>query len=199
MVLVLLPIISSSPVGPWLGKLFPDVIGDHIRPTRQEVYYFRIPAGEKRFSEGAFPVWADHQARLVYGIPAADGGGLKIADDTRGPLFDPTNGDRTVTPDLLAHIRKYLDFRFPAMKNAPLIESYVCPCENSPDGNFIIDRYPDAKNVWLVGGGSGHRFKHSPAVGEMVSQAVLGEKSPPLVLTCPIWNAIIERLGIPLG
>jgi glycine/D-amino acid oxidase-like deaminating enzyme len=68
--------------------------------------------------------------------------------------------------------------RFPALKDAPLVESRVCQYENSPDQNFIIDRHPAAENVWIVGGGSGHGFKHGPALGEYVATLVLGKEKP---------------------
>jgi len=123
-------------------------------------------------------VWADHSQRFLYGMPASEGRGFKIADDTRGPAFDPTSGERTVSPEGLKTIREYLGFRFPGMKNSPLIETRVCQYENTPDNHFIIDRHPMAENVWLVGGGSGHGFKHGPAVGEMVSALVMEGREP---------------------
>jgi len=162
--------------GPWLGKLFPRTIGDRIRVTKQDVFFFGTPAGDDRFSEAKLPVWADHRERFVYGIPGNEGRGFKIADDTRGPEFDPTSGDRTVSPDGLKSIRDYLALRFPALKEAPLLESRVCQYENSPDDHFIIDRHSAAENVWLVGGGSGHGFKHGPAFGEMLAELVMEHK-----------------------
>jgi glycine/D-amino acid oxidase-like deaminating enzyme len=69
--------------------------------------------------------------------------------------------------------------RFPALINAPLLESRVCQYENSTDHYFILDRHPEAENVWIVGGGSGHGFKHGPVMGEMVADAVLDTKAPP--------------------
>ena len=164
--------------GPWLGKLFPETIGDRIRPTKQDVFFFGTPAGDDRFSETKLPVWADHRDRFIYGIPAADGRGFKVADDTRGPEFDPTSGERTADQEGLKRARDYVAFRFPAMKDAPLIESRVCQYENSPDNHLIIDRHPAAKNVWLVGGGSGHGFKHGPSVGEMLAEWVTEHKDP---------------------
>ena len=164
--------------GPWLGQLFPDAIGNLIRPTRQDVFFFGTPAGDERFSETNLPVWADHHDRFVYGMPASDGRGFKIADDTRGPALDPTSGDRTVSAEGLRSIREYLAYRFPGMKDAPLIESRVCQYENTPDNHFIIDRHPAAENVWIAGGGSGHGFKHGPVVGEMVAEWVLEGKNP---------------------
>ena len=164
--------------GPWLGKLFPETIGDRIRPTKQDVFFFGTPPGDDRFSETKLPVWADHRDRFIYGIPASDGRGFKLADDTRGPAFDPTSGERTADQEGLKRARDYVAFRFPAMKDAPLIETRVCQYENSPDHHLIIDRHPAANNLWLVGGGSGHGFKHGPAVGEMLAEWVMGHKPP---------------------
>jgi sarcosine oxidase len=59
-----------------------------------------------------------------------------------------------------------------------VLESRVCQYENSPDHHFLVDRHPEAGNVWLVGGGSGHGFKHGPALGELVAGNVLEEKPP---------------------
>jgi monomeric sarcosine oxidase len=162
--------------GPWLGKLFPEVVGNRVRPTKQDVFFFGTPAGDDRFSETKLPVWADHRDRFIYGIPGNQGRGFKVADDTRGPEFDPTSGERTVSPEGLKIIRDYIAFRFPALKDAPLLESRVCQYENTPDNNFIIDRHPRHQNVWLLGGGSGHGFKHGPALGEMVASLVMEHK-----------------------
>jgi glycine/D-amino acid oxidase-like deaminating enzyme len=163
--------------GPWLGKLFPETIGNRIRPTKQDVFFFGTPAGDDRFSEAQLPVWADHRDRFIYGIPAADGRGFKVADDTRGAEFDPTSGERIVNQNGLKLARDYIAFRFPAMKDAPLVETRVCPYENSPDNHLIVDRHPAADNIWLIGGGSGHGFKHGPALGEMLAEYVIGSRS----------------------
>ena len=162
--------------GPWLGKLFPQTIGELIRPTKQDVLFFGTPAGDDRFSEKNMPVWADHRDRFLYGMPASDGRGFKVADDTRGSLFDPTLGERKVSPDFVQSAHEYLAFRFPALRNAPLVESRVCQYENTPDNHFIIDRHPSGGHVWIVGGGSGHGFKHGPALGELVAELVVEEK-----------------------
>ncbi len=168
--------------GPWLGQLFPDAIGDLIQPTKQDVFFFGAPAGDNRFTDAHLPVWADHRGRFRYGIPGAPAGdarrGFKIADDTRGPAFDPTQGERVASPETLADIREYVAFRFPALKDAPLIETRVCQYEQTPDSHFIIDRHPKNENVWLLGGGSGHGFKHGPALGEMMAELILKDREP---------------------
>ena len=164
--------------GPWLGKLFPETIGGRIRPTKQDVFFFGAPAGDDRFTEARMPVWADHRDRFIYGIPGNQGRGFKVADDTRGAEFDPTSGERTISAEGLKSVRDYIAFRFPALKDAPLLESRVCQYENSLDNNFIIGRHPGRENVWLLGGGSGHGFKHGPALGELVAGWVLDHKVP---------------------
>ncbi len=163
--------------GPWLSSLFPHTIGNRIRVTRQDVFFFGTPSGDDRFSEDKLPVWGDHREHFIYGIPG-DPAGFKVADDTRGPEFDPTDGERAASAEGLRAIREYLGFRFPALKNAPLLETQVCQYENTPDNHFIIDRHPKRKDIWLVGGGSGHGFKHGPAVGEMVARLVMEEQNP---------------------
>jgi glycine/D-amino acid oxidase-like deaminating enzyme len=159
--------------GPWLGQLFPTTVGNFLRPTKQDVFFFGTPAGDDRFSTAKLPVWADHHQRFMYGIPANDGRGFKVADDTRGPEFDPTHGERNVDPETLRTAREYLTQRFPALKDAPLLETRVCQYENSPDHHLLLDRHPSFPNVWLAGGGSGHGFKLGPAVGEILARAIL--------------------------
>ena len=163
--------------GPWMGQLFPDVIGRRIVATRQEVFFFGTPAGDGRYGAGALPVWVHLGERLVYGVPDHERRGLKIADDTAGEDVDPTTMDRTPTPDGLRRARVILRERFPALADAPLVEARVCQYEASSDGHFLIDRHPQLENVWLVGGGSGHGFKLGPAVGEHVAGLVQGRTS----------------------
>jgi glycine/D-amino acid oxidase-like deaminating enzyme len=161
--------------GPWLGKMFPDVIGDWITPTRQEILFFGPPPGDPRFEPGALPTWVDNSPRRYYGIPGNEARGFKIAEDTPGEPFDPTSGDRSVTQEGVESVRRYLGFRFPALKDAPLVESRICQYEMSVDGNFIADRHPGCDNAWLLGGGSGHGFKLSPALGESMARLVQGK------------------------
>jgi len=170
--------------GPWLGKVFP-FLAPIITPTRQEVFFFGTAAGDLRFTDAQLPVWIEGgkyplgTEHRYYGIPGNHWRGFKMADDARGPVIDPTTMERQISEEGLAAARAYLRVRFPAMAGAPLAESRVCQYENSTDHNFILDRHPEAENIWIVGGGSGHGFKHGPVMGEMVSNAVLGLKAPP--------------------
>jgi monomeric sarcosine oxidase len=165
--------------GPWLGKVFPDVLGNRIFVTRQEVLFFGIPAGDRRWEPPQMPVWIDFEdKRGMYGFPDLEGRGFKVAFDNHGPPMDPDSTDRFVTPDNINAARRYVAQRFPSLRDSPIIESRVCQYENTSNGDFLIDRHPELENVWLVGGGSGHGFKHGPAVGEYVAARVTGAGTP---------------------
>ena len=164
--------------GPWLAGLFPQLLGERIFPTRQEVFFFGVPAGDARFGPEALPVWLDRtDPRLPYGIPDIENRGLKVAFDVHGPAFDPDSGERIVRGESTAAAREYLARRFPALAGAPLVESRVCQYENTSNGDFLIDRHPEFDNVWIAGGGSGHGFKHGPAVGEYVADVLAGRRT----------------------
>jgi glycine/D-amino acid oxidase-like deaminating enzyme len=166
--------------GPWLPKLFPDLLGRRIFPTRQEVFFFRPPAGDARFGPGALPGWADFNAGdIFYGFPDLEGRGCKIAHDLHGPPIDPDLGDRTPSPAALAEVRAYMERRFPGLRGAPLSEARVCQYENSANGDLLIDWHPQRPNVALVGAGSGHGFKHGPAVGAYAARLVTGTLAAP--------------------
>jgi sarcosine oxidase len=153
--------------GPWLSKLFPDVIGARLFVTRQEIFFFRPPAGDARFSMPAMPGWIDFFGdNVMYGFPDLENRGFKVANDNHGAIVDPDTNDRLVEPASLAQVRDYVGRRFPALKDAPLSETRVCQYENSSNGDLLIDRHPQWANTLLVGMGSGHGFKHGPGVGK---------------------------------
>ena len=160
--------------GPWLQSLFPELLGALLAVSRQEVYYFGTPAGDRAHDEAELPVWADFGERIWYGIPGSERRGFKIADDTHGPPIDPERDDRRPSRAGIDSARDYMAQRFPALADAPLIDARVCQYTNTGNGDFLVDRHPDARNLWLVGGGSGHGFKHGPALGELVAETVLG-------------------------
>jgi glycine/D-amino acid oxidase-like deaminating enzyme len=161
--------------GPWLPKLFPEVIGRRIEPTRQEVFYFAAPPGDRRFAPGTMPGWADFNGGdIFYGFPDLETRGLKFAHDQHGPEVDPDTQSRRPSEAALAEIISYRDRRFPLLRNAQLIGAEVCQYENSSNGDFLIDLHPQWRNVLLVGGGSGHGFKHGPEVGRYAAERLFG-------------------------
>jgi glycine/D-amino acid oxidase-like deaminating enzyme len=165
--------------GPWLPKLFPQVIGPRILPTRQEVFYFATPPGDRRFNAGTMPGWADFNGGdIFYGFPDLETRGVKFAHDQHGVKVDPDTQSRRPTDAALAEIVTFRDRRFPALRNAPLIGAEVCQYENSSNGDFLIDLHPQWSNVLLLGGGSGHGFKHGPEVGRYAAARLLGSIAP---------------------
>jgi glycine/D-amino acid oxidase-like deaminating enzyme len=166
-------------LGPWLPKLFPDVIGPRIQPTRQEVFFFAPPSGDRRFSPGAMPGWADFNGGdIFYGFPDLETRGVKFAHDAHGVPVDPDTQSRRPTDAALAEIVAFRDRRFPLLRGAPLTEARVCQYENSSNGDFLIDFHPRMSNVLLVGGGSGHGFKHGPEVGRYAAGRLSGSVKP---------------------
>lgn len=165
--------------GPWLPKLFPDLLAERIRPTRQEVFFLGVPAGDDGFNPPKMPVWLHHTHPLrPYTLPNTASRGFKIAFDRHGPAFDPDTDSRVIGDAAITELRKYLAEHVPVLQDAPIVETRVCQYENTSNGDFLIDRHPEFENVWLVGGGSGHGFKHGPAVGEYVRRLVLGDVAP---------------------
>jgi sarcosine oxidase len=158
--------------GPWLPKLFPTLVGNRIFTSRQEIFFFGIPPADQRFRPPALPTWLILRDEF-YGMPDLESRGFKVANDRHGPAVDPDAQSRIASPDALAAAREFLARRFPALKDTPVVETRVCQYENTSNGDFLIDQHPGFENVWLVGGGSGHGFKHGPSVGEYVAARIL--------------------------
>lgn len=163
--------------GAWLPKLFPGILQGRIRPTRQVVTYFGTPAGDRRFTAARMPAWIDFPSG-IYGTPDIDGRGVKVGIDEHGGPIDPDTDDRLPDRAAVERARAWLTRRVPALAGAPVVETRVCAYENTATGDFLIDHHPAHDNVWIVGGGSGHGFKHGPAVGELTARMVLDGESP---------------------
>ena len=162
-------------LGPWLPKAFPDLLGNRIFATRQEIFFFAPPKGDRRFLPGAMPGWADFNAGdMYYGFPDLEGRGVKFAHDKHGVPVDPDTQSREPTQAALDEVIAFRDRRFPLLKDAPVAGAEVCQYENSSNGDLLIDRHPEMPNVVLVGGGSGHGFKHGPEVGRLAAALVSG-------------------------
>lgn len=159
--------------GPWMKQLFPEILGDKINPTRQEVFFFNAPDS---FQVGQMPMWADFGDVFHYGIPGSKYHSFKIANDTRGEAYNPETGDRTLSDTAKKEAIDYAAFRFPDLAGREIVDGRVCQYEDTPDEHLIIDQHPESENVWLVCGGSGHGFKMGPAIGEAVAGMVAGEK-----------------------
>jgi sarcosine oxidase len=160
--------------GSWLPKVFPQLLQDRIFPTRQEVFFLGPPPGSEAFRPPRMPVWLHRtHADLPYALPDIEGRGFKIAFDRHGARFDPDTGSRVIAPASTEQLRTYLKQHIPTLADAPIVETRVCQYENTWNGDFLIDRHPELQNVWIAGGGSGHGFKHGPALGEYLSSRIL--------------------------
>jgi sarcosine oxidase len=162
--------------GPWLPKIFPELLSGRIFPSRQEIFFLGPPAGSNSFEPSRMPVWLYHQHPYIpYALPDIEGRGFKLAFDLHGEALDPDLDQRIVSEASILRLRSFVAKHIPSLTQAPILETRVCQYENTWNGDFLIDRHPKSENVWIVGGGSGHGFKHGPAVGEYVASQVLGK------------------------
>ena len=160
--------------GPWLPKLLGALPGLDMTVPQQEIIYFATPPGDPRFDADRLPTWVEYAAAF-YGLPSIEGRGFKVAPDWPGPMVDPDRQERRLSDERVEASRAYLRRRFPALADQPVAEGRVCQYELTPDTHFIVDRHPAMPAGWIVGGGSGHGFKHAPALAEYVSGLVMGE------------------------
>jgi glycine/D-amino acid oxidase-like deaminating enzyme len=158
--------------GAWLAGIFPGIVD--LRVTRQDVYFFGAPAG---WQAPSVPAWIDFDEG-VYGVGELDGRGFKASPDSEGPAFDPDAEDRVASDEKERTARDYLALRFPALAGAPLVGTRSCPYSLTADTNFLVAPHPEHERVWLLGGGSGHGFKHGPALAEYMQGLLEGKEAP---------------------
>jgi glycine/D-amino acid oxidase-like deaminating enzyme len=159
--------------GPWLGSLFPGVAD--IRVERVE--YATFACDPSWSAERGVPTWVDFDAD-VYGLPDIDGAGFKVAPEGEARPFDPDIIERPLTAEREAAARRYLATRFPGLAGAARSGGRVCQYEMTADSEFLIAPHPEHERVWLLGGGSGHGFKHGPALAEFVRDLLSGAAQP---------------------
>jgi len=157
--------------GPWLPRLFPDRV--EMAVTQQDTCFFTAPAA---WRAGQVPAWVDFDG-AAYGAGDLDGHGFKCSSDVQGPAFDPDRDDRLPRPAHLEAARAILAHRFPGLAAAPLAGTRTCQYTTTVDTEFVISPL-DGDRVWLLGGGSGHGFKHGPALGGYVADVVAGRRAP---------------------
>ena len=156
--------------GAWLAKLFPPVA--RLRVTRQDVVLF--DAGPEW--AGA-PGWLDFDAS-VYGHALIEPYGLKVASDHEGAEIEPGLRPPSAPDPSLTAARDYLATRFPTLAGAAVRSSPSCHYSLTADANFLFARHPEHERVWLLGGGSGHGYKHGPALAEHAADVLAGEADP---------------------
>ena len=145
-----------------------------IRPTREDLFYFERPDASNEFLPDVLPIWIDQtDLRIAYGFPDL-GSGLKMGFHRLGPGFDPDLPSDATGSSAAAEAADYFKQRFSTLENIHLNKTQVCHYENTPNGDFLIDRHPGTENVSFIGGGSGHGFKHAPAAAEYVGKTLYG-------------------------
>ena len=157
--------------GPWMGRLFPGLVD--VRATRQEVLFFEAPP-----EWASAPGWVDYEAS-AYGHGDLDGHGFKAASDAEGDELEPDTllaGAPAAVAERVT--REYLARRFPPLADAPLARARPCMYELTADTQFVAAPHPEHDGVWLVGGGSGHGFKHAPVLAEHVADLIAGRAEP---------------------
>lgn len=154
--------------GAWLGRLFPPWAP--VSATSQHVFYWDSPP---EWRTG--PAWLE-DGRDFYGFPDLDGLGLKALSDSRGPWFDLENTRRQLDPRVEVETKQYLAYRFPALADIHVLRSYVMHYEMTPGRTFLIGPLPGQDRDWLLGGGSGHGFKHGPALGAYLANVLEGRQ-----------------------
>ncbi len=159
--------------GPWLPKLFPKLLFPRLQVQRRDVLFVGIPPGDDRFSFPNLPEWGVSGSGY-YGFPDIEARGLKVAPYPDHNDFDPDLDERLTSLYQVKRTHDFVKKRFPALADQPIVETRVCQVTNSVDGNFIVDQYPESPNTWIIGGGSGHGFKHGPAIGEYAAERILG-------------------------
>jgi sarcosine oxidase len=170
--------------GPWIAKIFPEVMAKKLFTPRRDVFYFGTPAGDDRFSypnfpnySEDFPAYSEESDEGFYGFPSIDYRGFKVCPAGERTALDPDTDERIASPFYIKRAKEYVAKRFPPLRNQPILESRVCQLEMSVDSHFIIQRHPDFDNVWIACGGSGHGYKHGPVVGEYIANRVTGRES----------------------
>lgn len=183
--------------GPWLGKLF----GDDLVPisvVRRDYYFF---GAEPEWASPGVPAWLDYD-RSIYGVGDVDGMGFKVAPDAGEEPFDPDSGRRVAPPEGEREARAYLAERFRPLATAALVGARTCQYELTPDTRFVIARHPEHREVLIVGGGSGHGFKHGPVVAEYVAGLLADpdrEPEPQFALGPRTSGTSLRTAAAPIG
>ncbi|MGH3002299.1 MAG: NAD(P)/FAD-dependent oxidoreductase [Gaiellaceae bacterium] len=156
--------------GSWLPRLFPEPL--ELKISRRDVFYF---AGDAAWS--GTPGFCEYDGPF-YGHGEIGGLGVKIAPDLPGAEVDPDMVERLPLPKLEQTAREFAALRFPALAQAPIVGSRVCQYDLTGDTHFVFAQHPERDSWWLLGGGSGHGFKHGPALAEYVADCLEGRRRP---------------------
>lgn len=162
--------------GPWTARVLAG-LRLPLAVERNVTFWFK-PADLDRFGPDRFPIfiWETQDGRLFYGLPNADGLGLKVARHHAGELVDPDAVGRAVSPGEADEVRGFLRHAIPSADGEP-VASLACPYTNTPDGHFILDRHPEHEQVVIASPCSGHGFKFCSVIGEILADLALAGRT----------------------
>jgi sarcosine oxidase len=158
--------------GAWMADLFPG-LALPLAIERQMLFWFAPRGAPGLFEPERCPIhlWQFDGRHFFYGFPDV-GAGVKVARHHDGRTTTPDGVDRDVSVDEVDDIRSVVR-RFVPGADGPLARSAVCLYANTADGHFWIDRHPMHPQVLIVSACSGHGFKFSSVIGEIVAQTLL--------------------------
>src|SRR5262245_31560007 len=168
--------------GSWVSQFLESSHARHFKVYRQVMFWFRIRDDlRSQFLPGEFPIfiWIFENARenFFYGFPSLDGETIKIASEQYDRVTAPAQVNRQISDDEKQAMHKnYVLGRLPAITTT-CAEAVSCLYTTTPDSNFVIDFYPGHPQVIIASPCSGHGFKHSAAIGEVLAQFVIDGKS----------------------
>lgn len=160
--------------GAWLGEMYRRTIRPISNVVRQNIIYTSTPENSTAYDHTNMPCWVDH-GYGAYGIPSIHGTGVKAAIAWTDVIIDLDNDERIVDQATFTRTRQYIRNRFPGLVGERAVDQKACQIAMTPDTHFIIDHHPEQKNVLLIGGCSGHLFKHGPVMGDFAAGVALRE------------------------
>jgi sarcosine oxidase len=162
--------------GSWVSQLLGDKFEKYFTIFRQVLYWFDVDVPISNFESPKFPIWlwefGMNDEDDMYGFPAIDGpkGGVKLASEQYSEAANPDLVSREVSKkeiDTMYH--RYVEQHFNGL-NSNCVKAAACLYTVTPDHKFVIDVHPDFPQVIIASPCSGHGFKHSAAIGEVLAQ-----------------------------
>lgn len=163
--------------GAWAGKLLAD-LGIRLTVRRKHLHWYASGTNEYRADRGGPGFFFETPEGYFYGFPQIDDRGVKVAEHSGGTeVDDPLHDDRSIEPRDRERVEAFLAQALPGVTRRAT-DHVVCYYTMSPDENFIVDRHPKYENVCFAAGLSGHGFKFTSVLGEILAELTLKGASP---------------------
>ncbi len=166
--------------GAWAGELLAR-LNIQLRVLRKHLHWYAIHEGLYREDQGCPTFFYEIPQGFYYGFPQIDARGMKVAEHHGGePVADPLTVDRAVDLEERRRVERFLQSNLPGVSLEPHGHC-VCMYTMSPDEHFIVDRHPEYEQVFFAAGLSGHGFKFTAVLGEVLADlAIQGHTSLPI-------------------